>query len=371
METAKRNIPLSRGAANDIHPLAERPTFSTDQLNQYLTHLHRTLPSTSSRLTLQNLRTQIEASPLKAISTLMRLHLSSIPWGNLSLHYSTHHTISITPPSHVFNKLITRNHGGYCMEQNLLFATILRSLGYAVYLTGARISNALDLTGAARDKEGYSGWGHMVLFVTHPSISGERYLVDVGFGSGNALSPIPLADGAEVPCQPGQKGRIVRRRLAASTQVPKQEMWVYQNKIEGKEDVGEEGWTNAYCFGEGEWFEEDFVANNFKTSRSLGSWFTWMFVMTRMILGGDKAAGRIDGGEKKVNGEKEGEAEVVGSVTIFGANLTRRLSGGQSEVLRELKSEEERVEALKEWFGIELADEEREGIRGMVTGLKG
>jgi len=36
---------------------------------------------------------------------------------------------------------------------------------------------------------------------------------------------------------------------------------------------------------------------------------------------------------------------------------------------RTFKNEKERVEALNEWFGIEMLEEEKMGIRGMVTDL--
>lgn len=42
--------------------------------------------------------------------------------------------------SNVFEKLIRKPRGGYCFEQNTLFAAVLRSLGYDVYTAAARYS---------------------------------------------------------------------------------------------------------------------------------------------------------------------------------------------------------------------------------------
>jgi hypothetical protein len=39
--------------------------------------------------------------------------------------------------------------------------------------------------------------------------------------------------------------------------------------------------------------------------------------------------------------------------------------------VKECKSEAERVEALKEYFGIELAEEEKEAIKGHQSEIKG
>lgn len=43
----------------------------------------------------------------------------------------------------------------------------------------------------------------------------------------------------------------------------------------------------------------------------------------------------------------------------------------KKETLVECKSEVERWEALEKWFGIVLGEEERRGIKGLVSELKG
>jgi hypothetical protein len=44
-------------------------------------------------------------------------------------------------------------------------------------------------------------------------------------------------------------------------------------------------------------------------------------------------------------------------------------TGEKTESVKKCETEGERVEAMRECFGIELTEEEREGIRGMVTEL--
>ncbi len=41
-------------------------------------------------------------------------------------------------------------------------------------------------------------------------------------------------------------------------------------------------------------------------------------------------------------------------------------SGGKKEVIRDMKTERERIDALREIFGVELTDEERENVRPEV-----
>ncbi len=67
--------------------------------------------------------------------------------------------------------------------------------------------------------------------------------------------------------------------------------------------------------------------------------------------------------------EMEGE-DVVGWTSLVDGNVKRWIRG-QRETLQVCGSEVERWEALERWFGIVLGSEEREGIRGLVTDLKG
>ena len=82
-----------------------------------------------------------------------------MPFENLSLHYSAHHTISLDPTV-LYAKIVGQQgekpngRGGYCMENNALFASVLRGLGYDVYSVGARIGRSLAGTG----EEGFGGW---------------------------------------------------------------------------------------------------------------------------------------------------------------------------------------------------------------------
>lgn len=69
--------------------------------------------------------------------------MAKVPFENLALHYSTHHSV-ILDRDVLFEKMVIGGKGGYCMENNLFFATVLRTLGYAVLSTGARVSKAVS-----------------------------------------------------------------------------------------------------------------------------------------------------------------------------------------------------------------------------------
>jgi len=105
---------------------------------------------------------------LDYLSALQKHHLASVPFENLSLHYSKEHKNSLNQDD-LFEKIVTRKKGGYCFEINGFFGLILQSLGFDSVSVGARV---VLVSPAA-------GWDHQVNLV---SIAGMTYLVDVAFG---------------------------------------------------------------------------------------------------------------------------------------------------------------------------------------------
>jgi len=90
---------------------------------------------------------------LEHLSRLMLLHIAAVPFECLDLHYSTTHALSLNP-DHLYEKIVERGRGGYCMETNTLFATVLRTFGYNLIHAGGRISDATS----GRPGGGYQGW---------------------------------------------------------------------------------------------------------------------------------------------------------------------------------------------------------------------
>ncbi|KAL9038805.1 MAG: hypothetical protein Q9180_002911, partial [Flavoplaca navasiana] len=97
-----------------------RPTYPTAKLQQYLRTL--SLPSTFPHHGF--------ALDYNELRTLQQHHLSTYPFENLSLHYSTTHTVSLDTDA-LFEKFVEKGcgRGGYCMENNGFFGTVLRSMG--------------------------------------------------------------------------------------------------------------------------------------------------------------------------------------------------------------------------------------------------
>lgn len=138
----------------------QRPTYSAEQLEQYFDRISLPRKYRESPIAAKRESPDSEAS-LAFLRILQKYHLAAVPFENLSLHYSTQRNIR-TEPHALFDKIIKRNagRGGYCMENNGLFGTVLRSLGYDVYSVGARVNEAAQPMAASKHWAGpkYDGW---------------------------------------------------------------------------------------------------------------------------------------------------------------------------------------------------------------------
>jgi len=132
-----------------------------------------------------------DAGPIDATeSTLRRLHVAhreAFLFENLSIQAGGGVSVTLRD---IERKFIDEGRGGYCFEQNTLFAAVLRECGF----------DTATLLGRVR-RGPPDRWArtHMVLRVTDRSekASAERqWLADVGFGAISLVEPIPFADGA-------------------------------------------------------------------------------------------------------------------------------------------------------------------------------
>ena len=118
------------------------------------------------------------ASTVETLRRLHHLHPQAIPFENLSPALGL--PVPLDLPS-VERKFIREGRGGYCYEQNALFAAVLCQLGFQVRGLSARVLwNSPEDAITARS--------HMLLEVT---AEGEAYLADVGFGRPHADGPAP------------------------------------------------------------------------------------------------------------------------------------------------------------------------------------
>ena len=103
--------------------------YTDSQIDYYLNYI--SLPSKYQR----------QQNPPLNLEFLNALHshqLASIPYENLSLHYSRDRTVNLDA-QHLYDKFTNHGRGGYCMETSLFFNHVLRALGFQAYTAGVRI----------------------------------------------------------------------------------------------------------------------------------------------------------------------------------------------------------------------------------------
>ena len=136
---------------------AHRQIYTPEQIQQYYERIQ--LPQSYRDTNVPSIANTPEG--LKFLTVLQKHQLSNIPFENLELHYSSHHTITLEP-QHLFHKIVERNagRGGYCMENSCLFGTVLRSIGFDVFSIGARVNEAVQPIAANKGWKGpkYDGW---------------------------------------------------------------------------------------------------------------------------------------------------------------------------------------------------------------------
>ena len=146
-------------------------------------------------------------------------HIEHVPFENLDIHLGTP---IILDEERIFEKIVSRERGGFCYELNGLFAVLLGALGYKVIRLSARVFD---------NGEPGPEFDHLVLLVDLVEETSRFHLVDVGFGDAFRV-PLKLESDCEQP-QPMGKYRL--RKTGGE--------WIYS-----KFDPREEIWKPQYRF---------------------------------------------------------------------------------------------------------------------------
>jgi N-hydroxyarylamine O-acetyltransferase len=120
---------------------------------------------------------------VETLTALHRAHVLSIPFENLDILLGRPIRLDLAS---LQAKLIHERRGGYCFEQNALFAAVLEHLGFHVAGLAARVTMGEERTTPRT---------HMILAV---DIAGTRWLADVGFGGDTLLDPISFENAEPV-----------------------------------------------------------------------------------------------------------------------------------------------------------------------------
>ncbi|MFC8190383.1 arylamine N-acetyltransferase [Cellulomonas sp. NPDC057328] len=180
------------------------------------------------------------------LAALHRAHVAAIPFENLDVVLGRGVSVDLVD---VEAKLVAGARGGYCFEHGTLFGAVLEQVGFEVDRVLARTGDPLE---HPRPRS------HLVLLVSSPA-TGERWLADVGFGSG-LLAPLALAEDGPHG-QGAWSYELVRGRTARDS------AWRLR---EGDGSA----WSTILTFTEEPYYPVDVEVANENTSTSPGSPFT-------------------------------------------------------------------------------------------------
>jgi N-hydroxyarylamine O-acetyltransferase len=240
------------------------------------------------------------------LKTVQRAHRLAIPFENLDVILGR--GIRIDSAS-VFAKLVTARRGGYCFEQNRLFADALVALGFDCRPLLARVWLGVDGSPPPLT--------HTLLLVT---IAGQEWIADAGFG-GSYSPPMRLEAGETVVAPDGAVFRLMPDPLHG---------WmVERNGHPGTTDgrgVGD-GWQPQFSFTLAPVFAADLELSNHWTSTAPDTRFTRLRIVSLALPNG--FASLTDRAYRRRSGEQETAGEIADPRVyrmrlslLFGLDLT-------------------------------------------------
>ncbi|MBB5937544.1 arylamine N-acetyltransferase family protein [Streptomyces zagrosensis] len=249
------------------------------------------------------------AADLETLRTLHRAHVAAFPFENLQVLLGRPVLLDVEA---LQAKMVRQRRGGYCYEQNLLFAAVLERLGFSFTGLGARVRMGSDKLLADT---------HMLLRI---SLGDAEWIADVGFGGEGLLEPLPFSDG--VQRSQGDWTFGLAREAGP--------VWVLRS-------LHPDGWFDLYTFTSEERYPVDYEVRNYYVSTHERS----PFVSRPVVQQTEPGARR----------------------SLVGARLSFARPDGSWEE-REVESDE-LVDVLFSEFGIELSEADgNKLVQGYASG---
>jgi N-hydroxyarylamine O-acetyltransferase len=123
----------------------------------------------------KKLNIELTEPSLELVKALQKKHIATFSFNNIAVLLGKPISLNIED---IFEKIVTKNLGGYCFEHNALMYEVLKSLGFNVRILVAKVLNNQDVDSPRTHRITLLEWKN------------EQYIVDVGFGS--ATPPVVL-----------------------------------------------------------------------------------------------------------------------------------------------------------------------------------
>jgi N-hydroxyarylamine O-acetyltransferase len=191
-----------------------------------------------------------DLTPTAAVPAELHLaHATQVPFENLDILLGQPIRLDLES---LQAKLVRGRRGGYCFEQNTLFAAALEQVGFLVTRLAARVRlRATRLMPRT----------HMLLQV---DTGGNSWLADVGFGGTGLLYPIPL-----------EPGRVSHQFAWSYRLIDYAGLWVLQS-------LTHDSWQDQYAFTLEPQHPVDFELANYYTSTHPASHFVQTLTAQRV-----------------------------------------------------------------------------------------
>ena len=179
---------------------------------------------------------------------------------------------------------------------------------------------------------------------------GTRWMVDIGFGGDGATKPLPMIAGHALPNIGTQEIRLIHDHIdEQSVRTDESRLWIYQYRNGPQLE-----WNSFYAFPDFEFLHNDFKVMNWFTSANPISPQLADVLVVKFL--------------RRKNTDVLGDEEIYGKRMLVNSTVKENL-GGKTKVVFECKTEAERIQALREFFGITLTDEQQTSIQGWRTAL--
>jgi N-hydroxyarylamine O-acetyltransferase len=266
---------------------------------------------TDARLAAYLKRIALDAPPpatADGLNAMLAAHRQTIAFENLDVRLGR----AIRIDSHsVFDKLVTRRRGGYCFEQNRLFADMMAQLGFPVRPLLARVRLGV-LPDAVPVRS------HVLLLT---ELAGRPWVVDAGFG-GSFVPPMPLRARAVHQTQDSAAHRL--RRIGKRGDLAGE--WLLERAgpvgaTDGRA-MPSDDWQPQYSFDLGQVAPDDLEQANHWTSTRPGTRFTTLHIAS--IASFDGFAAMTDGMLKVYGGGMESAPVLAHSPADYGRMMRDR-----------------------------------------------
>ncbi|XP_008120442.1 arylamine N-acetyltransferase, pineal gland isozyme NAT-10 [Anolis carolinensis] len=216
----------------------------------------------------------LEKLDLETLRAIFQHHIRAVPFENLSVHCGETITLDLED---VYEKIVRKRRGGWCMENNQLLLWVLQTLGFDTTPLGSYVYNP-------QQGEYETDMNHLIMKVV---IDSTTYIVDGGYGSYYQMwEPMELVSGKDQPQTPGifrfteEKGTWYLEKVRRKQHVPDPDF---------SHLVGKVGCRNIYSFNLKPVTMEDFQPQCLNLQTSPNSLFTRKSICTLQTAVGFRA----------------------------------------------------------------------------------